>query len=194
MRTTQLLMILNSSEEDEKNYAQVISSDDCQRRDRRVPQIAICRYHQSPFYYVYDSGNNQSLLNCTGYDHEKFALLLHKFGRKYDEYTFDEKVMIIRLKKKSMFFGKGRPRELDAIGGLGLVLIWYRTRGSCARSLALHFGLTSTPLYKWLKFARAILLSVLIHDPQSQIVKPSLDEVTFYRQCIGEIYPSCEDV
>ena len=32
---------------------------------------------------------------------------------------------------------KGSPRQLNAIGGLGMVLMWYCTRGSCNRNLAL---------------------------------------------------------
>ena len=36
----------------------------------------------------------------------------------------------------------GRPRELDAVAGLGLVLMWYWTRGSCARGLLMAFGVT----------------------------------------------------
>ena len=43
----------------------------------------------------------------------------------------------------------GRPRHLDTIGGLGLVLVWYRTRGPCNRTLTLMFGQTLTPYYKW---------------------------------------------
>ena len=110
-------------------------------------------YKSSPFHYLYDSGNNQALLNCTGFDYEKFNNLLNKFGTTFENYTLDVETDRIRLKKKHT----GRPRDLDAIGGLGLVLIWYRTRGSCSRNLALCFGQTCTPLYKWVKFSRNIL-------------------------------------
>ena len=48
---------------------------------------------------MYESGNNQALLNMTGVDHEFFSKLLNLFKDKWDSYTFDEKSMIIRKKK-----------------------------------------------------------------------------------------------
>jgi hypothetical protein len=43
-------------------------------------------------------------------------------------------IKVSRNGKKS-----GRKRELDAVGCLGLVLHWYRTRGSCARALSMAY-------------------------------------------------------
>ena len=48
---------------------------------------------------MYESGNNQALLNMTGLDHENFSKLLNKFKNKWDSYTFDENTMVIRKKK-----------------------------------------------------------------------------------------------
>ena len=83
----------------------------------------------------------------------------------------------------------GRPRDLDATGGLGLVLVWYHTKGSCNRTLPLIFGQTSTPLYKWLKFKRCILLSVLIDDDDSKIRLPNTEEVRSFQAAIGAKHP-----
>ena len=88
----------------------------------------------------------------------------------------------------------GKPRDLNAIGALGMTLMWLRTRGSCARSLSLHFGQTSTPMYKWLKFARKCLLHALSRDPASQVNLPSLSKIRFYQEVIGLKYPLCSDV
>ena len=66
----------------------------------------------------------------------------------------------------------GCPRELNAIGGLSLVLMWYYTRESYAHRLVMNFGQTSTPLYKWLMFDRKIFLSILIDDQKSWIRPP----------------------
>ena len=74
---------------------------------------------------------------------------------------------------------KGRPRNLDAIGGLGLVLMWYRTRGLCSRNLAIYFKQTCTPLYKWIKFGQKILLSILINDNETELKIPSDEEIVF---------------
>ena len=88
----------------------------------------------------------------------------------------------------------GMKRDLTAEGCLGLVLMWYRTRGSCARSLAIHFGQTSTPMYKWLKFARRILLVCLINVPDARIAVPTLEEVRKYQEAIGAKYPLLGEV
>eukprot|EP00536_Pseudo-nitzschia_multiseries_P010585 jgi/Psemu1/26410/gm1.26410_g len=48
-------------------------------RDRRTPRIAIRRHCQSSFTYLFNSGNEQALLNCCGVDHKVFRDLLHLF-------------------------------------------------------------------------------------------------------------------
>ena len=80
-------------------YSHILDNVDRKRRDRRIPRIALRMYKSSPFHYLYDSGNNQALLNCTGFDHEKFKNLLDKFCKPFDDYTFDEMNGIIRQKK-----------------------------------------------------------------------------------------------
>ena len=114
-------------------YRHNIDEVDRQKRDL---------YKSSPFNYLYDSGNNQALLNCTGFDHEKFKNLFGKFCTRFDNYTFDKLSGFIRPK----IMCNGRPRDLGAIGRLGLVLTWYRTRRSCSRNVALCFGQIYTPL------------------------------------------------
>ena len=119
-----------------------LDEEDKERRDRRIPRIALRVYTSSPFHYLYDSGKNQAFLNCTGFDHEKFKNLFGKFCTRFDNYTFDKLSGFIRPK----IMCNGRPRDLCAIGGLGLVLTWYRTRRSCSRNVALCFGQIYTPL------------------------------------------------
>ena len=133
MKNSHAIIVYNQLFEITKEeYRHILNEIDRQRRDRRIPRIALRMYKSPPFHYLYDSGNNQALLNCTGFDHEKFKNLLDKFSTKFDNYTFDERSGLIRPK----IMRKGRPRDLDAIGGLGLILMWYRTRGSCSRNIA----------------------------------------------------------
>ena len=40
----------------------------------------------------------------------------------------------------------GSIHQINTIGGLGMVLMGYRTRGSCYQNLALLFGQTCTPM------------------------------------------------
>ena len=68
-----------------------------------------------------------------------------------------------------------------------------RTRGSVARAAPMAFGLTSTPLYKWLKFSRKILLFVLQRHPQAIVSKPNKEEVKYYIEAIGAKYPVLKD-
>ena len=84
--------------------------------------------------------------------------------------------------------------EICAVGGLGLVLMWYRTKGSCARGLALLFGQTSTPLYRWIQFGRMILLKAIIQDPDVKVSMPSLEDVTVFKNAISDKYPVLDNV
>ena len=68
------------------------------------------------------------------------------------------------------------------------MLFWFRTRGSVARSASLAFGMTSTPTYRWLKFSRKILLSVLQHHDEASVILPTQDEVDKYVDAIGQKY------
>ena len=70
----------------------------------------------------------------------------------------------------------------------------YRTRGSWANNLALQFGQTFTPIYRWLKFARKVLPHVLNRDPDAMVRIPSVSDISFYQEVIGAKNPRCSDV
>ena len=143
-------------------YKKWLSEEDRRRRDRRIPRSALRMWNFSSFRYLYLSGNNQALINATGHDHASFNKLLKLFEKTYLYWTWDRKRLIICRKVLDINgYPCGRHRDLSPIGCLGLVLMWYRTRGSCARSLSLMFGQTSTVLYTWLNFGRRVLLHVL---------------------------------
>ena len=169
------------------NYKEHLDEEGRKRRDRRIPRAALNFFKYSSFKHLYKSGNDQALLNATGHDHRSFNLLLGKFEHTYDYYMVDSETGRIRAKKLD-FDGApyGGKRDMTAIGALGLVLMWYRTRGACSRNLAMLFGQTSTPMYKWLKFSRKVLLHVLSRDDESKVVLPTVDDVRFYQAAIGE--------
>ena len=175
----------------------MLEDDERRRRDRRIPRSALNKYSHSPFMCLFLSGNDQALLNATGHDHSSFRKLLVVFEPLYDTFTWDHQFRYIRRKKIDPISGKpkgGKKRDMTACGCLGLVLMWYRTRGSCARGLSMIFGQTSSPLYLWLKFGRKVLLHILCRQPEAKVCSPSNDEVAFYTHVIGEKYPSCSDV
>eukprot|EP00536_Pseudo-nitzschia_multiseries_P000549 jgi/Psemu1/1239/gm1.1239_g len=76
----------------------------------------------------------------------------------------------------------GRKREANATCCLGLVLHWFRTQGSVARSMSMAFGLTSTVMYKWLKFSRKALC-----------LPPTEEELEEYISAIGAKYPRLKE-
>ena len=148
------LMMFRYSYLQKTPYKHILDDADRRRRDRRIPCQALLIFKFSSFYTLFRSGNDQAMLHATGHDHKSFNKLLKLFHPCYYLYTWDRSFKKIRLKNKVDMHGvpMGRPRDMSAIGCLGLVLMWYRTRGSCARSLSMIFGQTSSPLYTWLKF------------------------------------------
>ncbi len=167
-----------------------LSAEDRQRRDRRVPRISLRRYADSSFLYLFKSGNDQALLNCCAVDHATFRELLALFKPVYDKFTVDGRSNKIR---PLVFSANGEPigrqRDLDAIGALGLVLFWFRTRGSVARAISMAFGLTGSQVYRWLKFARKVLLFVLQDVQVAKVCSPQDNEVEAYVAAIAQRYP-----
>ena len=73
----------------------------------------------------------------------------------------------------------GRKRNVSSVGCLGLVLMWYCTTGACTRTLQLTFGQSSTPMYRWMKFGRRILLKSLIKDDSAKLEIPTPENFDF---------------
>ena len=141
------------------------------------------------------SGNDQALLNCCGVDHSVFRKLLQLFSPVFRAYTYDDTTGQIR-RRAFLFTNRGvcgRKKAIDEIGCFGLVLFWFQTCGSVARSASLAFGMTSTPLYKWLKFSRKILLFVLQKHPHAAVVTPTQADVDKYVDAIGQKYESLRE-
>ena len=103
-----------------------LSDEDRRRRDRRTPRIAIRRYSKSPFLYLYESGDNQALLNCCGVDHPTFNEVLQAFAPVFNAHMFDpDSGHIRKVVTTKKGFVKGRRRDMDAVGSLGLVMYWF---------------------------------------------------------------------
>jgi hypothetical protein len=181
--------------ENEIPYKEWLTLEERQRRDRRVPRCALRPYKYSSFQYLYISGDQQALINATGHDHQSFNALLQLFGPTYKYWTFEDCTGKIRRKILDINGEPlGRQRDMPAVGCLGLVLTWYRTRGSCARALVMIFGQTSTPMYKWIKFGRRILLHVLSRSSIAKVKLPTENEVVTMQDAAFDKYPSCGDV
>jgi hypothetical protein len=61
-------------------------------------------------------------------------------------------------------------------------------------ALQLIFGMTMTPVGKYLQFARRILVRVLVNDQYARIRVPTNDKLEEYRRTINERHPALVDV
>ena len=137
----QLHMITAVKEELDSDFKSELNSEGRKRRDRRIPREALLNYEDSAWVKLFNSGNDQALINCTGLDHENFHELLQIFSPVWWRYNPDENGGNIMPTSISINGKrKGRPRGIDAIGGLALVLVWFRTTGAVSRTLSLVFG------------------------------------------------------
>ena len=55
----------------------------------------------------------------------------------------------------------GCPRKVDDVDVLGVVLFWYGTCSSSARTVSLAFGLTAAPMCEWINFGQRTLFHTL---------------------------------
>ena len=76
---------------DKSTYIQRVGEEKMRRRDRRIPCSLLTNYKYSSFRHLYLSGNDQALLNATGYDHPTFLKLVMKFKRYFYLYKKDSK-------------------------------------------------------------------------------------------------------
>ena len=149
---------------------------------------------KSAFMHLYRSMQDDALITLCGLDHRAFHLLLGLFCPMFDVYTpypqsHTNPGHMRRLSGKP----GGRPRMINAVMGLGLVLVWTRTRGSL-KVLQLIFGLTANPLSVWLRFGRRILVKVLAGHPDARVELPSPQEVTRFKQLIRNKYPNLVNI
>ena len=64
-----------------------LSEEEKHRRDRRIPRIALRKYEFSSFRYMFESKNDQALLNCCAVDHVTFKELLELCEPYFSRYT-----------------------------------------------------------------------------------------------------------
>ena len=82
----------------EARLRQLLPLSEKYRRDRRIPRCALLHPDGSPFRRLYLSGNDQSFITFTGFDHRTFSYLLHKFTplyNLYSPYTINGKFMVL---------------------------------------------------------------------------------------------------
>jgi DDE superfamily endonuclease len=154
------------------------------RRDRRIRREATLMPAASPWRHLYFSGDDQSLITYTGFDHYSFDRLHTLFKHIYYQYTPYSNDGSVRL----VTHNQGRQRNFSSVDALGLVLAYFRNRDSMS-VLAHQFGSTHSPCVLWLRFSRRILFLVLRQQRHAAVKMPSLQEIREYQRIIRENYP-----
>ena len=125
MKLSNFVLFQAIIDEKKDTYKNSLHIEGRRRRDRRVPREALKKFRFSSFRHLFMSRNDQALLNATGHDHRSFNMLLRKFKRTYDYYMIDRDTGRIRPKVLDRDGAPmGKPRDLTALGALGLVLMW----------------------------------------------------------------------
>ena len=165
-----LLLLASAGEGRLRKGEPLLSLGGRRRRSREYPRTSIRGYNSPPSRYLFESGNNQALLNCCGVDHKTSRGLLEIFEPPSNAHRPNRRTGGIS-KWSVGERGKrlGGPRGLGATGALALVLFWYRTKGSSTRTASLALGLTSSALYEWLRPPRRTLLHGLQHHPDARV-------------------------
>jgi hypothetical protein len=109
-------------------FTKLLFEEDRRRRDRRIPRISLVDPYESAFFCLYRSGNDQSLITITGFDHRTFSYLLNKFAppyKRYSPYSSNGSGLIREVRNNGS--RGGRPHTLDPCSCLGLVLCFTRS-------------------------------------------------------------------
>ena len=175
----------------ERTMRSLLSLQARRNRSGTIRRKALLPYSQSPFLYLYQSGQDDAMITLTGFNYAAFHKLLGLFEAFFEAYTPHSKSGFV--KRRNMSDKRGRPRNIDAKGCLGLYLTWTRTRGSL-KTLQMIFGIVNTKLYMWLRFGRRILCRILRSHADAIIQLPSREEINEFTIRINEKYPVLENV
>ena len=112
-------------------HCNFLSLEAMRRRDRRLPCATLLDPSQAPWKKLYDSKDDAAFITVTGFDVNAFHILLAKFRPFFERYTpwigsrdGSTDAVVKRTTRR------GRPRLVDAVACLGLVLAWYRFNGA----------------------------------------------------------------
>ena len=134
-----------------RTFRSLLTLEGRRRRAGFVPRASLQAHMASSWRYLYETDNDQALITKTGFDHKVFSDLNNLFSPVFRWYSpWTEDGFVKRLTNPD----EGKPRILDSAGCLGLVLSWYRTRGTAKKTLCMTFGLTPSHLCVWLRFSK----------------------------------------
>jgi hypothetical protein len=190
-----LLMVAAMQEEEAKMSWKMkhLTLEGRRRRDRRIPREALLLPKVSPWQKLYHSRNDQALITVTGLDHDAFNVLLVRFTPFFSENTpwtgNSDGANHRQLSKRNDAKRRGRKRLIKPHACLGIVLAWYRFRGS-QFILQGWFGFTGTHASVWLRFGRRMLLKALRTYPLAVPSWPDHDKVNALKDIVANRHPT----
>jgi DDE superfamily endonuclease len=181
--------------ESRNRFRASLTAEERRRRDRNLPRKSLLDPDQSPWARVYDSKDDSSLITVTGFDHNAFSIILALFEPLFHAYSpwTGNSGEEFKYRRKGDNERRGRPRKVTAASCLGLVLSWFRFRGS-EFILQGWFGFTGAHLNVWLRFGRRMLLKAFFKHPDCVVKFPDDDCIKAYQESIHARHRHLPDV
>ncbi len=163
-----------------------------ERRNRRqtFPVSSLVSPSDSPAQRILDSRCDQSYITMTGLDVATFDHVLELFEPLFEINSPHSDGNVLHGIDGSGKKG-GRKRSITAAQALCLYLTWTRTQGKLS-FLQLIFGMGHSSVSKYIRFARQIIIHVLIDHPEARIALPAPERLRDMQQVVASRYPLIE--
>ena len=125
MYRTQMKPFIHSR--NRKAFYKSLTKAERRLRSRKIPRCALLHPTESAWSKLFEAKNDQAMITATGLSCDAFNALNDKFKQIFNDNTPHTKDGLIFSKGSEK---RGRKRLVGSETGLGLVLMWTRTRGS----------------------------------------------------------------
>lgn len=143
----------------------------------------------------YNAGVEHDFIAHTGFTYSAFNDLYRHFRPFFDKYTpytgEDGRIRLVPQHENER--KRGRPRKVNALICLGLILTWARTRGPL-RQLQREFGMSYTTVSLYLRFGRRMLLKAIERLPEAKVCLPNQREIRIYQRCLHKKFPYLRNI
>lgn len=159
----------------------------------RYPRISFSYAAESSFKQLFDSTNEQALLNATGVDHRTFNKMLASSRPSFDRDILDEKTGLIRRKKLPMLaltsanVYRGRQRCWLSWFDIALVSSY----GCCEQFASAYLWFEPNTNGEMVTTCERCLF---LAQQQNKPALPSREDVEAYKEALSAKYPHAQDV
>ena len=179
------------------SFMKKLDEEGRRRRQRNLPRKSLLDPKDSPWAKVYESGDDSALITVTGFDHATFQFMLALLEPLFLQYTpwtgSQDGLKYKRIKYAKGRKRTGRKRKITCVSLLGLVLAWYRFRGS-EFILQGWFGFTGSAINVWLRFGRRMLIKALSDLDICKVKYPTHQKMEELKRAVEDRHPALKDV